>query len=584
MKIKSESEEFNKNHQSYFSKIFDLFRNNLNSNLDEKIRIFPIDTGLGKSTIIRKFLREWKAKGFGSGESCILFLSTVEEICRYIEAIGFDRNEVAVVTRNEEANSLGSDNPNQSRLVLTTHAMLRFRTLKKSFSKASEFYFQGKPRGLRIADEGLYRAEHIHLGRDSLLQVIEPLRPYFPEWVEGLEKFATHIHALKPNSIIRFPNAFGKGRQYSSVEYGGPKLMDKQKQILQHIRAARGRQLRAVSGKKYGITLIGMGHPLPADIGPLFIFDASARVVENYQLWADVDSNVEIMDSLVRDYDNLLVCIWKTACGRDFLANPTNRDKLLRPIAKMLNADERKTLLVGYMNKGDFDLFEELKSYLDKPELLHFRHWGNHHGTNEFRDIDRLVVIGCHLNRDTVYQAMHMAATGADPDSAIGNEWTQMRQGHLKGNLLQAFSRGTVRQGENGQCGKCDVYFIAPPNPSPETLVREAFPNCRIEAWEPVEKALTGHAKAIVDAVGLLRAQGRLGDVPKAEIRELAGIASESGFANVLKKEVIVAALAKFGVEVAHKHFVFNPSADVIPIKSHGEQLMERRIERLIAA
>lgn len=52
----------------------------------------------------------------------------------------------------------------------------------------------------------------------------------------------------------------------------------------------------------------------------------------------------------------------------------------------------------------------------------------------------------------------------------------------------------------------------------------------------------------------------------------------------MLKKEVIVAALAKFGVEVAHKHFVFNPSADVIPIKSHGEQLMERRIERLIAA
>lgn len=327
-----------------------------------------------------------------------------------------------------------------------------------------------------------------------------------------------------------------------------------------------------------------MGHPLPADIAPLFIFDASARVVENYQLWADVDCNVEIMDPLVRDYDNLLVHIWKTACGRDFLANPTNRDKLLRPIAKMMNADERATLLVGYMNKGDCDLFEELKSYLHKSELLHFRHWGNHHGTNEFRDIDRLVVIGCHLNRDTVYQAMHMAATGADPDSAVGNEWTQMRQGHLKGNLLQAFSRGTVRQGENGQCGKCDVYFIAPPNPSPETLVREAFPGCRIEAWEPVEKALTGHAKAIVDAVRLLRAQERIGDVPKAEIRTMAGIGNDRSFANVLNKEVVVAALSKLGVEVTHKHFVFMPSADVIPIKSHGEQLMERRIERLIAA
>jgi hypothetical protein len=51
-----------------------------------------------------------------------------------------------------------------------------------------------------------------------------------------------------------------------------------------------------------------------------------------------------------------------------------------------------------------------------------------------------------------------------------------------------------------------------------------------------------------------------------------------------LKRGDVVAALSKFGVDIAHKHFIFKPSADVIPIKSHGEQLMERRIERLIAA
>lgn len=266
------------------------------------------------------------------------------------------------------------------------------------------------------------------------------------------------------------------------------------------------------------------------------------------------------------------------------LADEFEKEKILRAIAKILNSEERNTLLIAKKANEYLDIYKDLKEYLDKPELLHFRHWGNHHGTNEFRDIDRLVVIGCHLNRETVYQAMHMAATGVDPESVIGNEWTQMRQGHLKGNLLQAFSRGTVRQGENGQCGKCDVYFIAPPNPSPETLLREAFPDCRINAWEPVQKALTGQAKDIVDAVRQLKAQGRLGDVPKAEVRELAGIANESSFANALKRGDVVAALAKLGVEVVHKHFVFNPSAEVIPIKSYGEQLMERRIERFIAA
>lgn len=87
-----------------------------------------------------------------------------------------------------------------------------------------------------------------------------------------------------------------------------------------------------------------------------------------------------------------------------------------------------------------------------------------------------------------------------------------------------------------------------------------------------------------MDAVRQLKAQGRLGDVPKAEVRELAGIANESSFANVVNTEAVVAALARLGVEVAHRHFVFNTLADVIPIKSHGEQLVERRIEKLIAA
>lgn len=40
MKIKSEDEEFNKKHQSYFSNIFDLFRKNLIQNIDKKNQNF----------------------------------------------------------------------------------------------------------------------------------------------------------------------------------------------------------------------------------------------------------------------------------------------------------------------------------------------------------------------------------------------------------------------------------------------------------------------------------------------------------------------------------------------------------------
>lgn len=225
---------------------------------------------------------------------------------------------MAVVTKNVEANSLGSNNPNQSRLILTTHAMLKSRTLKKSFTKASEFYFQGKPRGLRIADEGLYRAEHIHLDRDDTFQVVKPLRPYFPEWVEALEKFVNRLYNLEANTTVRFPIRFGKGRQFSFIANHRAQLSNEQNNTLGQITAARGRMLRVAVSNKYGRTLIGMGNPLPADIGPLFIFDASARVVENYKLWADNEPRLEIMPPLNRKYENLTVHWWKKASGRDY--------------------------------------------------------------------------------------------------------------------------------------------------------------------------------------------------------------------------------------------------------------------------
>lgn len=540
---------------------FSLMEKALVGNLQPNFYVSPIDTGLGKSTLIKCFFRYWKAKGFEPGGGILLALNTKAEIEEFARTSGLDEADYAAYTSDIEFDKLGvtKDLSNKAPVLFTTHAMLRAKTRKKKFKFSKEFFYNGRPRTLRLWDERALRAEPIHIALDDMVKILGSIRPYAPEWIEAVEEFIGIGKRSPVGTVLTVPKRFGAGKPFVAVDGVAPILTDEQSNIYRQLKAAQGKSLRVCEGKWYGKTLVGSGDRLPSDLAPMFIFDASARIGDTYELWGK-NGEITMMPALVRDYRNLTVRIWKTACGKSVLEDGSQRSRILNGIAKTLNLDPQPTLLIGSKARPSlFNLHAELGERLDDADGLHFRHWGIHYGTNEFSAIKRLVVIGAYRNRDTVDQAIYMAASGADPHRVTGNEYSAIARAEMQQNLLQAFSRGNIRTGVNGECGECVVYLVAPPGPDPEELVRETFPGCQIEAWEPFGAILKGQAKAVFDVLDEMVKAGRTGEVPKLDVRMRVTIASPSRFSQVLANPSLANALKQIGVTSNARNFVISP-------------------------
>ena len=320
--------------------------------------------------------------------------------------------------------------------------MIINRLSKKPFSKAEEFHCKGRLRTLRIWDEAVTAAEPIHIALDDIVNLYAPLRYAYSDWVAGLRSFADDVNSAVSGAVVTIPREFGTGVQFRYSDKLPIYLDEQQKATVQRLKRAEGRRVRVCHGKG-GAVLVGAGAPLPKDLAPLIVLDASARVKEDYRLWGRHRGNVEILPEAVRDYRDLTVRIWKRGCGNTALADDANRGKILRGIAEVVNskADERWRVIAP-KDRHRAKITEELPDYLDNAANVSFLHWGIHHGTNEFADVKNMVVVGGFLAPDTAFLADYIVATGVDPSAPNDDDWRRMKTSKLKDNLLQAFCRG----------------------------------------------------------------------------------------------------------------------------------------------
>lgn len=553
----------------------------LEGSLEPSFYVYPFDTGFGKSTLIKAFLRLWKAEGFNPEGSILIILKTMEEIKTFIEGCGLGGGDFAAFTKNEAVNSLGlgSGNRDDAPVLFTTHAMARARLRQKSFKSASEFYYKCCCRTLRIWDEEAERAESIHLPLDDITKIFGPIRPYYADWVEGLESFAALAKRAGVHSSLTIPKRLGSGRQFKYVEGQAPILTADQLEIVKQVKAAQGKPLLLCSGKKYGKTLVGRKAPFPNDLAPMLIFDASARIGDTYHLWSKVQK-VRVMPALVRDYRNLTIRIWKTACGSAVLEDEHKRGGILSAIGREINGNPQPTLLIGKKPREKlFDLHAELSEHLGDKNVLSFRHWGIHYGTNDFQHIKRMFVIGEHRPRETVGIATYMAASGVLPKAVIGDEWIAINRAVIQRNLLQAFSRGNLRNGTNGECGECIVYWIVPHSNDPVKLAYETFPGCKVEMWEPYGTVLKGQAKAVFDVLKAKVDRGVRGEVSKMDVRMQVPIARAARLSHLLTEPTLKKSLAEIGIDWNKNNFIISQPKPIVTIS----EIVRRRRERKTA-
>ena len=205
------------------------------------------------------------------------------------------------------------------------------------------------------------------------------------------------------------------------------------------------------------------------------------------------------------------------------------RNDVLQALADAINeAAEASWLVVHY--KWDEQFCADLQEWVVvRPERVHCIHWGNHHGTNEFRDIPNVALVGQPTYRRSDYLA-HGLAVGL-PVDAVAEAERDIRRGERAHHYLQAACRGALRNVVGGVAGKCRLLVIATPSADLETLLRNVFPGCHVREWW-MKPVLKGKVKVAAENLVERFSDPEVMRVRKSEIREAAGIERPSTFAS----------------------------------------------------
>ena len=524
---------------------------------DRQFFLAPLDPGSGKTSFLCDFIRKKKSEGHSRKEGILLCFSTKVEIEKFITASGLDEADYAVQTSDHIINGrgLGYHAANDAWVLLTTHQMVRYHA-GTSFEKAEKFYFNGKPRRLRIWDEALDMAEPISIRLDDIGALYGPLRLHHEKFVETLE---AHIPssaiaivgdtATIPSTLIvpsksEAEAVFGKG--------------DARIDLLVKLDRLKGQPLDIGEDKRLGKALIGHIHVLPNDFAPVFILDGSGRLKHSYRLHEAYRKNLWRLAPYQHDYSNLTVRWWKRASGKTTMLDPSQRKEIAEAAAARINSDDDEWLVITHKDddgKRGYSLQDEIKDLVNfGKRRVSFIHWGIHKATNEYADIKKVMVIGLCRYPESVYRATYRASAGMSANLAAPADLDALRRSETQEHLLQAVSRSNVRNADaDGKCGDAEVYIIAPAVMLNDAMLMETFPGCSVTPWVPIPKALSKQAAQLVEEIkGQL--SGGTSSIAKKSVRDALGIKA-SALSRHLREKPVQVALAEHGIRSRGKKF-----------------------------
>jgi hypothetical protein len=524
--------------------------------LEDAYHLSSIDPGLGKSLSVATLLQSWKESAFKPASSVLIGLSRLAEIHSYLAASGLDREDVAVLTSQEEFNALGLPEAQHGNapVMFTTQQMIERRTRGRTFGEAEEFHYQGKPRSLRIWDESLIPSEPLTLRIDEAACLPASLRTHNPEFIASLQSFLAKLWTLKDRDRLKVPDEL---LEMSAALKGN--IATNHRAILDTLGRLAGQTVAIVNVGSGNMHLAGASQPLPSDFSPVVILDASGRVRETYRVWERELGNLRRLPEAVKNYENLQVNLWERAVGQTAIKEPGAEEEVVRAVAEVVDsAPDQDWLVVHYK---DHPVDERVRAALkhDLGDRLNFLHWGNHHGTNDYEHCRNVILIGQLTYGPASYPA-HAAACGAAPSIRTAKLEQKLKAGEYRHNLLQALTRASVRRSKGGLAGSCRAYVIASPGTMARELLETTFPGCAIETWAPTGPEVGGHAGKLIAI--LKEAASRPGEhrFAKKALRETLGI-NTPNFARLLDHEAVAAHCTERGVTVLPRALVVHGTA-----------------------
>jgi hypothetical protein len=533
----------------------------LTGTLGPGYHLSAIDPGIGKSLSVSTFLRTWKAQGFIPSSSVLVGLSRLVEIKSYMREAGLDRDDVAVLTSDKELNDLGGppDQHGTARVMFTTQQMIEKRTRGRKFADTDEFHFQGQPRSLRIWDESLVPAQPLKLRVDDLASLPRLLRHQSPEFAQEVQRFVSRLWGAKEHEAVVIPDTFKSAPKLSKAVKDAVMA-----EVLETMDRLSGRTTTMVDVGAAGLHLAGASAPLPPDFAPVVILDASGRVRSTYRIWENEIGDLHRLPHAANDYRNLKVNVWQRSVGQTgAIKKPGALDEIVQAVAEVIDSDPASSWLVVCYKEHPID--EKVRAALksDLGDRLNFLTWGMHHGTNDFADCRKVVLVGQLTYGDAGYSALAAASGSAGVNQSV-EILRDLKVGEYRHNLLQALTRASARKSKNGVAGACHAYVITSPGNGVHGLLADTFPGCTIETWAP---AVVAEAKGQAgQLIGLLEGTKRRGErrLAKRELGSALNI-NPQNLSRLLNHRDVVAYFDRYGVNVTHHHLDFGVWFDPYP-------------------
>jgi hypothetical protein len=303
---------------------------------------------------------------------------------------------------------------------------------------------------------------------------------------------------------------------------------------------------------------------LPADFAPALIFDASGRVRESYRTM-EASGILQRLPSATMDYSRLHIHHWDRAASRSTLEQPAARAEVLSAAADVINATGpgEQWLVVHAKDRQSSasSIVQDLADLIDNPSRLSFLHWGNHHGTNAYRHIDKVLVLGLWTLPSPAYSALHVAAGGEMSLATDKATVAAIRAGEHQHNLLQAICRASVRNVAKGACGDCEVWLVGKlgKDPSadlgPSGLLHDTFPGAMVTSWNASGRSLRGSPLRVAQAIETAFREPGVRQVSKAAVRASVGMRTGEGLAKVLRGDAFRRWAGDRGVKVTVRSF-----------------------------
>lgn len=506
------------------------------------VYVSSLDPGVGKTQFVVHFLRELLRSPNHRDVSVIICVNRRDQIRSITTEAALD--QFSVLTRDDDLNAIATAEPNKARVLFTTQQMVEARCRNmNSFEDVSAFHFAGRSRMVRIWDEAMLPGEPLMVTLDDLNTIPAELRGPRPQFTADLDKVISQIVQAAEGDRIELPNL--------------PSIHEVNERDA--LKVTTGRAAKAVETvwplfgrivtvrRRHRVSILDYRDSLPADLRPVLVLDASARVRATYDLWERHRGGLQRLPSATKSYAGLTIGVWDRGGGKDAFVYdaPTIAEGVAKTVKTRPNED---WLVVHHKATAEFDLEQLVRQRLSANAAnVKFLTWGRHDATNEFANVPNVILAGVLFKPEPIYEATGRASA-AQPSASGAFEGTdEVRRGEHAHGILQALCRGSARHLRNGSCPASRAFIIAHKGSGIPALLQDVFPGASVGEWLPIPKPLKGHAETAFDyLVGRIEADPAE-VIPFSEVYRHLGVTKEN-FKRVRGHKAFHAALGAYGI------------------------------------